>query len=182
MVDGDRSEWRPSAISTDAEMINIFRRFLTSTRSATAIGILTLLLMVLSLTPAVSQQSAQHSDRQQTEDASNRRFRSALAAYKAQRYAVAQRELDLLVKSVPNSFEANELLGLVYVAQDKQEQANHFLAKAVQLRPNVAEARTALATNLLAIHRAQARWGAGRGLIDALGYHPLAVALGGEDP
>ena len=135
-------------------MINIFRRFLTSTRSATAIGILTLLLMVLSLTPAVSQQSAQHSDRQQTEDASNRRFRSALAAYKAQRYAVAQRELDLLVKSVPNSFEANELLGLVYVAQDKQEQANHFLAKAVQLRPNVAEARTALATNLLAIHRA----------------------------
>jgi len=118
------------------------------------IGILTLLLLVLSLTPAVSQQSAQHSDLQQTEDATNQRFRSALAAYKAQRYAAAQRELDVLVKAVPNSFEVNELLGLVYVAQDKQQQANHFLGKAVQLRSNVAEAHTALATNLLAIHRA----------------------------
>src|SRR5436190_20182516 len=125
MVDGDRSEWRPSAISTDAEMINIFRRFLTSTRSATAMGILTLLLIVLSLTPAVSQQRAQNSDLQQTENTTNQRFRSALAAYKAQRYAAAHRELEPLVKSAPDSFEVNELFGLVYVAQDHQQQANH---------------------------------------------------------
>ena len=135
-------------------MSNAVRRFPTSTRSAPAIGILTLLLIVPSLTPAVSQQSTQHPDRQQAEDATNQRFHSALAAYKAQRYAVAQRELESLVKSAPNNFEVNELLGLVYVAQDKQQQANHFLAKAVQLRPNVAEGHTALATNLLAIHRA----------------------------
>ena len=107
------------------------------------------------LTPAaVSQQSDQHPDRQQTHGATNRRFLSALAAYKAQRYAAAQGELEPLAKSAPDNFQVNELLGLVYVAQGKQQQANHFLAKAVQLRPTAAEARTALATNLLANHRA----------------------------
>lgn len=60
------------------------------------------------------------------------------------------------MKSSPNSFEVNELLGLVYAAQGKQSEANRFLARAVQLKPNVVEARTTLATNLLALHRADA--------------------------
>lgn len=155
MVDGDRGEWRRPAISADVEMSNLVRRLLTSTRSAPAIGILMLLFIVQSLTSAaVSQQSAQHPDGQQTEDATNRRFLSALAAYKAQQYAAAQDELEPLAKSAPDSFEVNELLGLVYVAQGKQEEANGFLVKAVRLRPNVVEARTALATNLLALHHA----------------------------
>ena len=84
---------------------------------------------------------------------SKQRFLSALAAYKSQQYETAQKELEPLAKLAPGSFEINELLGLVYVAQGKQEQANSLLAKAVRLRPNVAEARTALATNLLALHR-----------------------------
>ncbi len=99
------------------------------------------------------QQSQQVPDHRQTDSATNRRFLSALAAYKAQQYAAAQSQLESLVKSAPGSFEVNELLGLVYVAQGKQERANPFLAKAVRLKPDVTEARTALATNLLALRR-----------------------------
>jgi tetratricopeptide (TPR) repeat protein len=154
LVDGDRGGRRPAEISADVKMSNVVRRFLSSIQSMPAVGISILFSVALFVTSAaVSQQSAQHPDHKQAEDTTKRRFLSALAAYKAQRYAAAQRELELLVTSAPNTFEVNELLGLVYVAQDKQEQANQFLAKAVQLRPNVAEARTALATNFLALHR-----------------------------
>jgi len=59
-----------------------------------------------------------------------------------------------MVQVAPASFEVNELLGLVYVAQGDQANANQFLAKAVRLNPTLPEARTALATNLLALHRA----------------------------
>src|SRR6266699_85169 len=135
MVDGNRSERRSSAISVDVKMSNLLGRFRVSTRSAPAICISMLLLVV----QAIPQQSTENPDSRQTEEATNRRLVSALSAYKAQRYAAAQRELESLVKSAPDSFEVNELLGLVYVAQDKKQQANHFLAKAVQLRPNEAE-------------------------------------------
>jgi tetratricopeptide (TPR) repeat protein len=135
-------------------MANAIDRFRTSTRSVRVIGILLLLLAAQALTSvAVLQESAKNTEHGQIEGATNRRFLSALAAYKAERYAAAQRELEPLVKSAPASFEVNELLGLVYVAQGKQSEANRFLAKAVQLKPRVAEARTALATNLLALHR-----------------------------
>jgi tetratricopeptide (TPR) repeat protein len=110
--------------------------------------------MLLLVVQAISQQNSQNPDRRQADNATSRRFLSALSAYKAQRYAVAQSELEPLVKSAPDSFEVNELFGLVYVAQGKQQHANPFLMKAVRLRPSVAEARTALATNLLALHRA----------------------------
>ena len=150
MVDGNRGERRSSAISVIVKMGNLLGRFRVSTRSAPAICISMLLWVV----QAIPQQSTENPDRRRTEEATNRRLVSALSAYKAQNYAAAQRELESLVKSAPDSFEVNELLGLVYVAQDKKQQANHFLAKAVRLRPNVAETRTALAANLLAIHRA----------------------------
>ncbi len=109
--------------------------------------------MLLLVVQAIPQQSTENPDRRQTKEATNRRLVSALSAYQAQRYVAAQRELEPLVKSAPDSFEVNELLGLVYVAQDKKQQANHFLARAVRLRPNAAGTRTALATNLLALHR-----------------------------
>jgi len=126
-----------------------------SIRSAHVLGLSLLLLVLHSLwLRAVPQESVQNPDRAKVESAIKQRFLSALAAYKAQRYAVAQAELELLVKSAANSFEVNELLGLVYVAQGEQQPANRFLAKAVQLKPRMAEARTALATNLLVLHRA----------------------------
>src|SRR6267154_6689500 len=141
MVDGNRSERRSSAISVIVKMSNL-RRLRVSTRSAPAICISMLLLVV----QAIPQQSTENPDRRQTAEATNRRLVSALSAYKAQRYAAAHAELEPLAKSAPDSFEVNELLGLVYVAEGKQQRANPFLTKAVQLRPTVAEARTALAT------------------------------------
>ncbi len=131
------------------EMSNLVGTFRVSIRSALAICISTLLFVF----QAMAQQSTQNADRKQTGDSTNHRFLSALAEYKAGRYAAAQHELEPLVKSAPDSFEVNELLGLVYVAQGKQQHANPFLMRAVQLRPSVAEARTALATNLFALHR-----------------------------
>lgn len=135
-------------------MWNVVGRFRTSTRLALVIGSWVALFAAQSLTSAaIPQESAANPERRQAEDETKRRFLSALAAYKAEQYAEARRELEPLVKSVPTSFEVNELLGLVYVAQGKQPEASRFLAKAVQLKPGVAEARTALATNLLALHR-----------------------------
>ena len=125
-----------------------------STRLARVIGMLTALFGVPALaSAAIPQESAANPQGRQIDDANNRRFLSALAAYKAEQYAAAQHELEPLVKSAPTSFEVNELLGLVYVAQGKQSEGNRFLATAVRLKPSVAEARTALATNLLALHR-----------------------------
>jgi tetratricopeptide (TPR) repeat protein len=126
-----------------------------SIRSERALTVSFLLLVLHSLwLAAVPQKSVQYPDRTTGESATHQRFLSALAAYRAERYVSAQAELEQLVKAVPNSFEINELLGLVYVAQDKQEQANRFLTKAVRLRPKAAGARTALGTNLLVLHRA----------------------------
>lgn len=106
--------------------------------------------------PAWSSPASQNmptTEHRQTKTRAKDGFLLALKAYKTQQYAAAQRELEPLVKSAPSSFEANELLGLVYVAQEKQQEANPFLAKAVQLNPKAAEARTRLATNLLALGR-----------------------------
>ena len=82
-----------------------------------------------------------------------RRFLAALTAYRGQRYSAAQGELASLLASNPASFEINELAGLVYVAQGEDGRANLYLAKAVRLKPSIAEARTALAANLVRLHR-----------------------------
>lgn len=99
------------------------------------------------------QQRAAKPGQQQPQSGTSPQFLAALRAYKTQRYAAAQKQLEVLVRASPGNFEVNELLGLVYVAQDEQAKANQFLDKAVRLDPNLTEARTALATNLLALHR-----------------------------
>jgi len=129
-----------------------FGRFLSVMFSG--IGLLIFLPILRPQVPAAGPRH-QASHREQIESETKREFLSALAAYKAQQYTPAQRELELLIKSAPSSFEVNELLGLVYVAQGKQKEANPFLAKAVQLKPTVAEARTALGTNLLTLGRVE---------------------------
>lgn len=135
-------------------MSKLFVAFLISTRYALAIGIVTIpFVIVPPASASASSQSTPASNHAQTDSRAKDRFLSALTAYKAQQYTAAQRELELLVRSAPNSFEVNELMGLVYVAEGRQEEANPFLAKAVQLKPKVAEARLRLATNLLALGR-----------------------------
>ncbi|MBZ5543637.1 MAG: tetratricopeptide repeat protein [Acidobacteriia bacterium] len=76
-----------------------------------------------------------------------------MAAYREQRYAEALEELEWLLPRSPESFDVNELAGLVYVALSQDNKANPYLAKGVRLNPRSAPARTTLATNLMSLHR-----------------------------
>lgn len=135
-------------------MNNVLGRFLTSARSTSAISVVILISLIQRHAHAASpEESTNKPNRPKIESGTDQRFLSALRAYKAQKYDAAQKQLEELVQAAPASFEVNELLGLVYVAQGEQVKANRFLAKAVRLHPNITEARTALATNLLALGR-----------------------------
>ncbi len=46
------------------------------------------------------------------------------------------------MREVPESFEVQELLGLVYAAQSQNDKANEHLEKAVRLKPDSATAHT----------------------------------------
>jgi tetratricopeptide (TPR) repeat protein len=76
------------------------------------------------------------------------RFQSALAHFNLGQYAVAERELEGLAKVLPDSFEVQELLGLVYSAEGKEDMATAPFERAVRLRPDSGPARNNLATNL----------------------------------
>jgi type IV pilus assembly protein PilF len=76
------------------------------------------------------------------------KFQSALAHFNARDYLAAQQELEGLVKSLPNSFEVQELLGLVYSAEGQDEKAAAPLERAARLSPKSGEARNNLAMNL----------------------------------
>jgi tetratricopeptide (TPR) repeat protein len=78
----------------------------------------------------------------------DRKFQSAVAQYESGRFAEAAAQLETLLHEAPESFEVNELLGLVYSAQSREAQANEHLEKAVRLKPDSAAARTNLAANL----------------------------------
>lgn len=80
--------------------------------------------------------------------------RAAVAAYERGDYDTAQREIQPLLKANPNSFLLNELAGLLKAARRDNQRANTYLAKAVQLAPNNSAARSALAMNLMRLHRA----------------------------
>lgn len=79
----------------------------------------------------------------------NREFQSAVAQYNAGNLPEAASELEKLLPQVPESFEAHELLGLIYAAQSKSQQSIEQLQIAVRLKPDSAAARTNLATGLL---------------------------------
>jgi tetratricopeptide (TPR) repeat protein len=79
----------------------------------------------------------------------NRQFQSAVSQYKAGNLPDAAAQLEKLLPQVPESFEAHELLGLIYAAQSKSQQSVEQLQIAVRLKPDSAAARTNLATALL---------------------------------
>ncbi len=60
---------------------------------------------------------------QRSDDAFEHRFQSALAHFNSGQYTAAQKELEALGTAQPSSFEAQELLGLVYSAQGQEEKA-----------------------------------------------------------
>ena len=78
----------------------------------------------------------------------DRDFKAAVDLYEAGKYPEAAAQLEKLVREVPESFEVQELLGLVYSAQSQDTRATQHLQKAVTLKPDSAPARTNLATNL----------------------------------
>jgi tetratricopeptide (TPR) repeat protein len=76
-------------------------------------------------------------------------FQAAIAQFDSGHYAEAATKLEALLQQVPESFEVQELLGLVYSAQSQDANANTHLEKAVRLNPRSAPARTNLAANLV---------------------------------
>ncbi len=78
----------------------------------------------------------------------DREFQAAVAQYHSGHYPEAASKLENLVREAPESFEVQELLGLVYSAQSRDARATQHLQMAVHLKPNSAPARTNLAANL----------------------------------
>src|SRR6516164_9511259 len=72
-------------------------------------------------------------------------FKAAVGLYEAGEYPEAAAQLEKLVREVPESFEVQELLGLVYSAQSENARATQHFQKAVTLKPDSAPARTNLA-------------------------------------
>ncbi|MBS1839839.1 MAG: tetratricopeptide repeat protein [Acidobacteria bacterium] len=102
--------------------------------------LITLVVAVLLLRCSGSASAQEKEDKDQL-------YRAAVSAYEAGRYADAVAPLEKLVREVPDTFEVQELLGLVYAAQGVDAKGNEHLAKAVRLRPGSAEARSSLAAS-----------------------------------
>ena len=125
--------------------------FLPSSISLSTV-ILTLVLATSSLSgPASGQRANRAADAQAAQQMSG--LRAAAAAYERGDYDTARQQLQPLLKTDPNSFPLNELAGLVEAARGHDEGANLYLAKGVRLAPNNSAARTALAMNLMHLHR-----------------------------
>jgi tetratricopeptide (TPR) repeat protein len=79
----------------------------------------------------------------------NRKFQAAVRQYDAGHLPEAAAELEKLLLRVPESFEAHELLGMVYAGESQDKLANQHLETAVRLKPTSAAARTNLAASLI---------------------------------
>jgi tetratricopeptide (TPR) repeat protein len=134
---------------------NVHRQYLRTCRTKVLLLIFTSAIcsdLDNSLVVLAVQQPRSAKSGRATQDATGR-FQVAVNAYQAERYAEAQRELLPLLAANPDSFEINELTGLVYVALGQDEKAHTYLAKAVRLNPTSAAAHTTLAANLVRVHR-----------------------------
>src|SRR5438128_2059377 len=98
-------------------------------------------LCVLTCVAAAASEHGRSLDRQGLD----RDFKAAVAEYDSGQYAAAAARLEGILRQVPQSFEAHELLGLVYSGQSENVKANPHFEKAVRLKPDSAAARTNLA-------------------------------------
>ena len=101
---------------------------------------LVILSLLLAHTAPALSQNGQNLDQQ---------FQAAVAEYHAGQYAEAATQLEALLPQVPQSFDLQELLGLVYAAQSRNVQAVQHLDAAVRLKPESAAAHTNLAAALM---------------------------------
>ena len=83
-----------------------------------------------------------------------RHFKTAVAAYDSGDFAAAAVKLEQLSLQAPGSFEVRELLGLSYAATSRDQKAVEQLKVAVQLKPDLASARTNLAIGLIHLGKA----------------------------
>ncbi len=109
------------------------------TRNQSICSVSLALLACLTAEAAIGPQQSRDLDRE---------FQAAVAEYDSRRYVEAAAKLENLVREAPESFEVQELLGLVYSAQSQDAKATQHLQKAAHLKPDSAPARTNLATNL----------------------------------
>ena len=79
----------------------------------------------------------------------NREFQTAVAQYDAGHLAEAAAQLEKLLHEIPDSFEAHELLGMVYAGESQDQSAKQHLQEAVRLKPTSAAARINFAANLI---------------------------------
>jgi tetratricopeptide (TPR) repeat protein len=122
----------------------------------------TLVLVLLAWTTFATAQTSQ-------QQKLNRQFQSAVAQYDTGKYPEAAAQLEQLLPHVPNNFEVEELLGLVYASMSQDVKAIPHLKEAVRLNPTLAAARTNLAASLSRAGNAQA---AGEQLRTALELAP----------
>jgi tetratricopeptide (TPR) repeat protein len=102
-------------------------------------------LCLLTCRTAAASEQGRSSDR----TGLDRDFNAAVAEFDSGQYAAAAVRLERILRQVPQSFEAHELLGLAYSGQSENAKANPHLEKAVRLKPDSAAARTNLAANLV---------------------------------
>ncbi|HEY3625503.1 MAG TPA: tetratricopeptide repeat protein [Terracidiphilus sp.] len=95
--------------------------------------------LVLCALAAAQDSSKQNLDRQ---------YQAAVSDYEAGRYAQAAGELEKLLPYAPRSYELHELSGMVYAAQSQNDEAIDHLKTAVQIKPELAEARINLGATL----------------------------------
>jgi len=77
----------------------------------------------------------------------NQQFQAAVAQYNSGKFAEAAAQLEKIERQVPESFEVQELLGMVYSAESRDDKANPHLERAVRLKPDSSAARTNLGAN-----------------------------------
>ena len=111
-------------------------------------GLIVLLGHTLVATCSLAQTSSGPSHH---EEELNRQFQAAVAAYDAGRLPEAAAQLEKILQQVPESFEAHELLGMVYAGQSQDQLAKQHLQAAVRIKPSSAAARTNLAANLIRV-------------------------------
>jgi tetratricopeptide (TPR) repeat protein len=107
-------------------------------------------IVVASFLLAWATFSAAQEGRQQKQ---NRQFQSAVAQYNAGQYDAAAAQLEILVPQVPDNFEAQELLGMVYAAMLEDAKAIEHLEAAANVKPTSAAARTNLGASLSRLDR-----------------------------
>jgi tetratricopeptide (TPR) repeat protein len=79
----------------------------------------------------------------------DKQYQAAVAEYEGGRPADAAGRLEHLLPYAQKSYEVHELLGMVYASLSENEKALDHLKTAVQIKPDLAEARTNLGACLL---------------------------------